>query len=141
VVPEIESGVMERFMKALTVDDSTVIRKMVSKVLSGAGFEVAEAGNGEEALLYLLQTGAPDLVVLDWNMPHMGGLEFLGRMRSLDRFRNIKVIMLTARNEMAAVQQAMHAGANEYLMKPFVPELLIDKIRLVGLDVKDLDVE
>lgn len=128
-------------MKALTVDDSTVIRKMVSKVLSGAGFEVAEAGNGEEALLYLLQTGAPDLVVLDWNMPHMGGLEFLGRMRSLDRFRNIKVIMLTARNEMAAVQQAMHAGANEYLMKPFVPELLIDKIRLVGLDVKDLDVE
>jgi two-component system chemotaxis response regulator CheY len=120
-------------MKALTVDDSKLIRKLVADCLVALGFEVGEASNGEEALLYLLQQGTPDLIVLDWNMPHMGGLEFLTRMRKLDRFKGIKVIMLTARNEMSAVQMAMNAGADEYLMKPFSPEFLESKIRMVGL--------
>jgi len=120
-------------MKALTVDDSKLIRKLVADCLLGLGFEIGEASNGEEALLYLLQQGSPDLIVLDWNMPHMGGLEFLTRMRKLDRFKGIKVIMLTARNEINAVQMAMNAGANEYLMKPFSPEFLESKIRMVGL--------
>jgi len=120
-------------MRALTVDDSRVIRKLVAQTLAQLGFDVGEASNGEEALLDLLQNGAPDLVVLDWNMPTMGGLEFLTRMRKLDRFKGIKVIMLTARNEMVSVQMAMDAGANEYLMKPFSPELLEEKIRMVGV--------
>lgn len=121
-------------MRALTVDDSLVIRRVVAQCLRSFGFEeVDEACNGEEALLSLLQKGAPDLVVLDWNMPLMGGLEFLVRMRKLDRFAGVKVIMLTARNEIQAVEMAMNAGANEYLMKPFTPEALQEKIRLVGL--------
>jgi len=120
-------------MRALTVDDSMVVRRVVGQCLRSIGFEVDEAGNGEEALLSLLQKGAPDLVVLDWNMPLMGGLEFLVRMRKLDRFQGVKVIMLTARNELEAVEQAMKAGANEYLMKPFTPEALHDKVRMVGL--------
>jgi two-component system chemotaxis response regulator CheY len=120
-------------MRALTVDDSRLIRKLVSDLLVSSGFQVDEASNGEEALLYLLQQGAPDLVVLDWNMPHMGGLEFLTRMRKLDRFANVKVIMLTARNEISSMTAALNAGANEYLMKPFSPELLLEKIRMVGL--------
>ena len=121
-------------MRALTVDDSMVIRRVVGQCLRTFGFdEIDEAGNGEEALLSLLQKGAPDLVVLDWNMPLMGGLEFLVRMRKLDKFAGVKVIMLTARNELEAVEQAMKAGANEYLMKPFSPEALQDKVKLVGL--------
>ncbi len=112
-------------MRALTVDDSRLIRKLVSDLLVSSGFQVDEASNGEEALLYLLQQGAPDLVVLDWNMPHMGGLEFLTRMRKLDRFANVKVIMLTARNEISSMTAALNAGANENLMKPISPELLL----------------
>ncbi len=124
-------------MRALTVDDSKVVRRLVGKVLGELGFEVAEAGNGEEALLHLLQYGGPDLIVLDWNMPEMGGLEFLTRMRKMDRFRDAKVIMLTARNDLPSVEKAMNAGANEYLMKPFAPDALAEKIRLVGLSVAD----
>ena len=126
-------------MRALTVDDSKVVRRLVGKVLGDLGFDVAEAGNGEEALLHLLQYGGPDLIVLDWNMPEMGGLEFLTRMRKMDRFREAKVIMLTARNDLPSVEKAINAGANEYLMKPFAPDALAEKIRLVGLPVGDLD--
>ena len=121
-------------MRALTVDDSKLIRKLVGKVLMDLGFEVGEAANGEEALVHLLQHGPPDLVVLDWNMPVMDGFEFLSRMRKLDRFAGVKVIMLTARNEMDAVSKAVTAGANEYLMKPFEPETLRSKIQLVGIE-------
>lgn len=79
----------------------------------------------------LLDLGPPDLIVLDWNMPVVDGLEFLIRMRKLDRFVDVKVIMLTARNELGAVQQAVMAGANEYLMKPFTPHVLEEKVRNV----------
>jgi len=104
---------------------------MVCKTLAGMGFEVSEAANGQEALGLLLTVGAPDVVVLDWNMPVVAGLEFLTRMRKLERFNDVKVIMLTARNELGAVQQAVLAGADEYLMKPFAPHILEEKVRNV----------
>lgn len=118
-------------MKALSVDDSRLVRRMVCRTLAGMGFEVAEAADGQEALGMLLDLGPPDLIVLDWNMPVVDGLEFLIRMRKLDRFVDVKVIMLTARNELGAVQQAVMAGANEYLMKPFTPHVLEEKVRNV----------
>ncbi|MFH1531046.1 MAG: response regulator [Pseudomonadota bacterium] len=122
-------------MRALAVDDSLLVRRVVSHFLSSLAFEVDAVSNGEEALAHLLREGAPDLIILDWNMPGMDGLEFLTRMRKLDRFLGIKVIMLTARNDMAAVQTAIAAGADEYMMKPFTPELLEEKIRFLGFDV------
>lgn len=122
-------------MRALTVDDSKLVRRLVGRALEDMGFSVTEATNGEEALVSLLSDGGPDLIILDWNMPVMDGLEFLTRMRKLDRFADVKVIMLTARNEMEAVITAVGAGANEYLMKPFTPEILEDKIRMVGLEI------
>jgi len=123
-------------MRALTVDDSRLMRRVVSKFLANLGFEVGTASNGEEALACLLREGAPDLITLDWNMPGMDGYEFLTRMRKLDRFLGIKVIMLTAKNDQEAVQQAMGAGADEYMMKPFTPEILEEKIRSLGFDIR-----
>lgn len=128
-------------MRALAIDDSRLIRRLVSSTLEGFGFTVDCAGNGEEGLVSLLRDGPHDLVVLDWNMPVMDGYTFLTRMRKLDRFAGVKVIMLTARNEMQAVRQALEAGANEYLMKPFSPELLKEKIEMVGLTLADSGLE
>ena len=122
-------------MRALAVDDSHLVRRVVSHFLAKLTFEVDAVSNGEEALAYLLREGAPDLIILDWNMPGMDGLEFLVRMRKMDRFLGVKVIMLTARNDMEAVQEAIAAGANEYMMKPFTPDLLEEKIRFLGFDV------
>ena len=122
-------------VRALAVDDSRLVRRLVSEILESFGFQVRAVGNGEEALVALLEDGAFDLVVLDWNMPVMDGYTFLTRMRKLDRFKGIPVIMLSARNEMSAVRAALEAGANEYLMKPFTPDLLQEKIEMVGLSV------
>jgi two-component system, chemotaxis family, chemotaxis protein CheY len=122
-------------MRALAVDDSSLVRRLVTHTLEGFGFTVRAVSNGEEALLALLEDEPFDLVVLDWNMPVMDGYHFLTRMRKLDRFKDIRVIILTARNEMSAVQKALEAGADEYLMKPFTPELLREKIEMVGLVV------
>lgn len=122
-------------MRALTVDDSKLVRRLVTRALQDMGFTVSEATNGEEALVSLLTDGPPELIILDWNMPVMDGLEFLKRMRKVDKFAPVKVVMLTARNEMEAVMTAVGAGANEYLMKPFTPDLLEDKIRMTGLSI------
>ena len=122
-------------MRALAVDDSHLIRRVVSQFLTDLGFEVHTATHGEEALGWLLKNGAPDLITLDWNMPGMDGFEFLTRMRKLDRFLGVKVIMLTARNDLEAVQKAVSAGADEYMMKPFTPEILEEKIRFLGFDL------
>lgn len=122
-------------MRALAVDDSGLLRRLVSASLEDFGFEVHTACNGEEALMVLLREGHFDLVVLDYNMPVMDGFGFLDRMRKLDRFQGTRVIMLTARNEPGTVDAAFAAGANEYLVKPFSPELLREKIEMVGLSV------
>lgn len=122
-------------MRALTVDDSKLVRRLVTRALEDLGFTVNEAGNGEEAMVSLLTDGPPDLIILDWNMPVMDGLDFLTRMRKVDKFAPVKVVMVTARNEMEAVMTAVGAGANEYLMKPFTPELLEAKIRMTGLNI------
>jgi len=122
-------------MRALTVDDSTLVRRLVTRTLSDLDFEVDEAADGQEALWVLFKKGAVDLVILDWNMPVVDGLEFLKRMRSRDDFADIKVIMLTARNEQQSVIEAVRAGANEYVMKPFSREALEEKVRMVmGLE-------
>lgn len=122
-------------MRALTVDDSKLVRRLVARTLGDLGFEVDEAADGQEALWNLFKKGAADLVILDWNMPVVDGLEFLKRMRKRDDFAEIKVIMLTARNEQQSVVEAVQSGADEYVMKPFSREALEEKVRMVmGLE-------
>lgn len=121
-------------MKALVVDDSRSMRAIVGKQLRELGFVVQEAASGQEALAALHAGGPVDLVLLDWNMPEMDGCEVLSLIRSEPRYKTVRVMMVTTESEMSQVVVALEAGANEYLMKPFDRESLVEKLVLLGMD-------
>jgi two-component system, chemotaxis family, chemotaxis protein CheY len=120
-------------MKALVVDDSRAIRMIVSQILKECGFEVSEARHGREALAYLEANPDTELALIDWNMPEMNGLELLEALKADGRFTNLRRIMVTTETEMAQIEKAVNAGANEYVMKPFTKAVIEDKLRLIGL--------
>ncbi|MFZ8831021.1 MAG: response regulator [Thermodesulfobacteriaceae bacterium] len=115
--------------KALVVDDSKAIRQIERKYLEELGFEVLEAENGKEALEVLKEHPDISLILLDWHMPVMNGYEFLKILRANPQYQEIKVMMVTTENQQKSVIDAIMAGANEYLMKPFDKEMLETKIR------------
>jgi two-component system chemotaxis response regulator CheY len=116
----------------LIVDDSAVIRKVARRILEGLAFRVSEAEDGEQAL-QACRSGMPDAVLLDWNMPVMDGYEFLKSLRAMPGGREPKVVFCTTENDVAHIARAMHAGANEYIMKPFDKEIMQAKLQEVGL--------
>lgn len=115
--------------KALVVDDSKAIRQIERKYLEELGFEVLEAENGKEALEVIKEHPDISLILLDWHMPIMNGYEFLKTLRAYPQYQEIKVMMVTTENQQKSVIDAIMAGANEYLMKPFDKEMLETKIR------------
>jgi two-component system chemotaxis response regulator CheY len=117
----------------VVVDDSRAIRMILSRTLREMGFEVREAGNGSEALATLNAGPPADLVMADWNMPVMDGLELLRTIRATPALNQVPVIMVTTEAEMDQMATAIQAGATEYVMKPFTKEILADKLRLAGL--------
>ena len=119
-------------MRALIVDDSRPIRRIEAEILKELGFETSDAGNGKEALERLQAATLPDVVLVDWNMPEMDGLEFIKTVRSDARYSEMVVLMVTTETETDQMLRA-EAGADEYLMKPFQKDGLIDKLRLVGV--------
>jgi two-component system, chemotaxis family, chemotaxis protein CheY len=121
-------------MKALVVDDSRSMRAILSKQLRELGFQAVEAGGGAEALRALNEQGPFELVLLDWNMPEMDGREVLTLIRSEPGYQDVRVMMVTTESEMSQVSVALEAGANEYLMKPFDRDSLLEKLILLGLD-------
>jgi two-component system chemotaxis response regulator CheY len=123
----------KQLMRALVVDDSRPIRRIESDILKALGFETADASNGKEALERLQSAPLPDVVLVDWNMPEMDGLEFITAVRRDARFSNLVVLMVTTETETDQMLRALSAGADEYLMKPFQKEGLVDKLRLVGV--------
>lgn len=115
--------------KILSVDDSAVMRKIIRASIESLGFELLEAKDGQEALTILnLQYPEVILILLDWNMPVMNGYEFLTHMKSIDKLKHIKVMMVTTESEKANVVKAIQAGASHYIVKPFTQELLALKI-------------
>ena len=119
-------------MRALVIDDSRAMRSILGRILRRAGFEVAEAGNGWEGLEQL-QGGPPiDIALVDWHMPEMDGCQFVRSVRALDQYRGLPVLMITSETEAGQIAVALEAGANEYVMKPFTPELLLGKLELLG---------
>ena len=120
-------------MRALVVDDSAVIRTVLTRILAGLGFEVVSAVNGKEALEKLELGKRPDLTMVDWNMPEMNGYEFIRAVRSDARWRDMPIMMVTTETEMEQVVRALAAGANEYLMKPFTPEMVQEKLAILGI--------
>src|ERR1700761_8823885 len=116
----------------LIVDDSSVIRKGARRILEGLEFQLAEAETGEEAGEARLQQ-IPDAILRDWNMPKMDGYEFLRALRRLPGGDRPKVVFCTTENDVAHIARALHAGANEYIMKPFDKDIVEAKFQEVGL--------
>ena len=120
--------------RALVVDDSRAMRMILSKTLAESGFEVVKAANGREALATMDREGASiGLVLLDWNMPELSGIEVVQQLRSQSVFNNVRVVMVTTETEIEQVARALEAGADEYVMKPFTREAVEDKLRLIGV--------
>ena len=115
----------------LIVDDSKVIRKVARHILETLDFAVDEAEDGRQALSRV-DAHMPDVVLLDWNMPVMGGLEFLKSLRAGDYKTQPKVVFCTTENDSAHIRAAIEAGADEYVMKPFDRETLQSKLQIVG---------
>jgi two-component system chemotaxis response regulator CheY len=116
----------------LVVDDSRVIRKVSRRILEDLGFEVAEAADGVEAMAWCTAV-MPDLILLDWQMPVMDGLQFLKRLRAAPGGDAPKVVFCTVENEIDRIREALDAGADEYIMKPFDGSIVQGKLELLGL--------
>ena len=116
----------------LVVDDSKVIRKVARHILETLDFTVDEAEDGREALSRC-EERMPDVVLLDWNMPVMGGMEFLRTLRQPDYAVQPKLVFCTTENDAAHSRAAIDAGADEYVMKPFDRETLESKLQIVGV--------
>ena len=120
--------------KALVVDDSWTIRMIIRRILTELGYEVCEASNGIEALKVMeAEKNTVKLVLADWNMPEMNGLELVKRLRQDPALSSLKVIMVTTETELDQMASALEAGANEYVMKPFSKDILMEKLELVGM--------
>lgn len=116
----------------LIVDDSRVVRKVAGRIVSGLGFEVIEAQNGQDALSICIEE-MPDALIIDWNMPVMSGIELLEKIRKMDNGDHPKIIFCTTESDVSYIQRAIHAGANEYIMKPFDSEIIDTKFMQIGL--------
>lgn len=125
-------------MQALVVDDSRTMRAILARHLRELGVEVHEARTGRDGLLTLERLGRVDLVMIDWNMPEMDGFEMLRHIRGDHRFDDVRLMMVTTESELANVATALKAGANEYLMKPFDRDALLEKLLLLGFDPNEL---
>ncbi len=123
-------------MRALVIDDSRAMRRIVSSILEGLGYEVQQAGHGREGL-DVLETGyVPDLVCVDWNMPVMDGLQFVQAVRTMPEYKRMTLMMVTTESEHGQIVRALAAGAHEYVIKPFTPDAIADKLELLGLVAK-----
>ena len=120
--------------KALVVDDSRAVRMILARTLKELGFEVREAANGREALEVIeTEKTAVSLVLADWNMPEINGLELLKRLRQKPELSSLVVVMVTTETELDQMAAALEAGANEYVMKPFTKDILVEKLQLAGV--------
>ncbi len=122
-------------MRVLVIDDSRTMRSLLARQLRNLGYEVLQAGDGEEALRVLEEAGddLPVLATVDWNMPVMDGLTFVQRVRARKDWRSLTMMMVTTESEYDQIVRALAAGAHEYLLKPFTREAFLDKLSLLGL--------
>ena len=116
----------------LVVDDSRVVRKVSRRILEELGFEVAEAGDGLEAMAWC-RAVMPDAILLDWRMPGMDGLEFVRRLRGEPGGHGPKVVFCSVENDLERIREALDAGADEYIMKPFDEFIIREKLIQIGL--------
>ena len=121
-------------MQALVVDDAAAVRELLVEHMSQLGFQVEQAANGAEALARLQTMSDVAVVLLDWTMPEMDGLETLRRLRTDARWTDLPVVMITSDSELPFVETAFEAGASEYLIQPFDGQAVLEKLLLLGVD-------
>lgn len=121
-------------MQTLIIDDSCAMRRILGEIMSELGFEITEAEHGRDGLERLLaRPDAYEVVLVDWNMPEMNGVEFVVAVRERSELATQKIVMVTTEAEPGRVATALMAGVDEFVMKPFTKELLIDKLQLIGV--------
>jgi two-component system chemotaxis response regulator CheY len=120
-------------MQALVVDDSRAMRSILARLMTQLGFEVAQAGDGQEALDQLDAGLRPAVALVDWNMPVMDGLTFIKTVRTRDELRDMSLMMVTTESEHGNIVRALAAGAHEYVIKPFTEDVITEKLTLLGL--------
>jgi two-component system chemotaxis response regulator CheY len=119
--------------RALVVDDSRTIRSILGKKLVHLGFKVSEAENGQVALDVLRETPLISLALVDWNMPVMNGLEFVKAVRADAAYNDLILVMVTTETETSQMIAALESGANDYIMKPFTDEIIVERLMLLGI--------
>jgi len=119
-------------MRALIVDDSRAMRIILRRTLASCGYdEIIDAENGVAALETLDRGAIPDIAFVDWNMPEMNGIELVRALRANSRFAPMALVVVTSETALECLQEAIEAGADEYVMKPFTPAILREKLELV----------
>ena len=121
-------------MRALIIDDSKSIRSILSKILTEVGFTVEKAANGREAL-DVIKKGRVDLALVDLYMPDMNGFEFIQEVRKDNAYKDMRLMMVTSETAKNKVVEALEAGADEYIMKPFTKEMIVEKLALMGMNI------
>ena len=116
----------------LVVDDSRVVRKVARKIVEDLKFACTEAEDGKLAV-EACSKAMPDVILLDWNMPNMSGIEFLRVLRKMPGGDGPKVIFCTTENDIEKITEALTAGANEYIMKPFDSDIIQNKLQQIGV--------
>jgi len=122
-------------VRALIIEDSRAMRSILAEILGDVGFEVAPAVDAEEALEILENDQDFELALVDWNLPGMSGLDLVIAIRERSGFGDIKLMMVTTETQLGRVVEALDAGADEYIMKPFDREMLLEKLVLLGIEV------
>ena len=120
-------------MRTLVIDDSRAVRMIIGQILREIGMEVFEAANGLEALEQMKRNPDLELLLVDWNMPQMNGIDLVRAIRSDRAYDAVRILMVTSESQGEQVMQALEAGANEYLMKPFNKDVLVAKLNLLDV--------
>ncbi|MGE3818579.1 MAG: PleD family two-component system response regulator [Isosphaeraceae bacterium] len=121
-------------MNAIVIDDSRAMRTILGGILKSIGFGVREASHGIEGLVRLEEHAVkPELVLVDWNMPIMDGLRFVEEIRSRHDLADVRIVMVSSENDADRMAEALDAGADDYVMKPFTREILVSKLEALGL--------
>ena len=124
-------------MQALIIDDSRAMRRILTKIVAPLGFEITEAGDGKEGLERLYESTDVEVVLVDWNMPVMNGLDFVKAVRSDASYATQKIIMVTTECEPSQMARALMTGVDEFVMKPFTPDILLEKLKLIGVNMPE----
>ena len=122
-------------MQALIVDDSRAMRRILRTIVEPLGFQIAEAGHGLEGLQRLSEHPDTELVLVDWNMPEMNGIDFVKAVRANPLNERMKLVMVTTETEPSKMARALMTGVDEFVMKPFTSEILLDKLQLIGVSM------